>query len=298
MLEGKILLATDFSEAAAKLTETLLDLKNMGLNEVMLVHAVDISREGLNTDQLVKENKKKLMRIKQEIENSLGMKTIVKVPVGIPSDKIYELSERPDVSLILMASHGAGYLKQIFLGSTTHNVIRRVKKPVLIEKFQKKDGEYELVCKRKFNRIMLPIDFSEPARKVLELIKKMYIPAQEIILVSIIESSSSMEELQKSKKEARSELEKIKTDLEEHNINCCLSIRIGQGVASSNIINIAEEEEAGIIMMSTRGKGSIRELILGSTASRVVRYSPIPVLLIPVKNRITSMESSSFQADR
>lgn len=281
MIKGKILLATDFSEAAKKLTETLKDLKNMGFEEVLLVHVVDIYNQGLKTDEVVKKVKNRLRKIKQEIEDEIGMKTIIKVPVGLPADQIYEISNRTDVSMILMAAHGTGYLKQLFLGSTTHNVIRRVRKPVLVEKFEEVNGEYHLVCNRKFKRIMVPVDFSEATGEVLNLVKEICTPVQEIILVSIIEKSSSLEELEARKNEAQEKLARIKNSFEQNNINCTVKVRIGEGIASSNIIRIATEEEAGIIIMSTRGKGRIKNLLLGSTASRVIRHSPIPVLLVP-----------------
>ena len=285
MIKGRVLLATDFSRTAEKLTKSLTELKEIGVSEVLLINVVDIRHEGINASQLIEYNEKRLEEVKKGIEE-LGLEVETRVPIGFAADEIVKLAKSEDISLILIASHGEGIIKKIFLGSTTHNVIRRSPVPVLIEKFKNvKSGDFELVCKRKFDKIMVPTDFSECADEVLDMVVKMHTPARKIILVSIIESSNDLEELEERKKESREKLEEIKEQLKEHQVDCELSVKIGEGVASSNIIRIAKDEEVGIIIMGTRGKGFIKDLLLGSTADRVAQRSPIPVLLVPCKKK-------------
>lgn len=54
-----------------------------------------------------------------------------------------------------------------------------------------------------------------------------------------------------------------------------------EGAASENIIAYAEEKNAGLIVMSTRGQGGIQRLLVGSTTDRVIRSVHVPVLAIP-----------------
>ena len=281
MLNGKILMATDFSDPASRLEKCLKELQEIGASEVVLVHVIDIRNSGMNTANIMKYNQQRLERIKENIKE-MGFEVETKIPIGFAADEIVKLAEEEDVSLILIASRGEGVIKQLFLGSTAYDVIRKSTRPVLLEKIEEVDGEARVCCMRKFNKILVPTDFSKEAAKVIEMIKKMHTPTREIILVSIIESSNDLEELEQRKQEAQKKLEEIKKDLDREDISSRQSVRIGEGVASSNIIRIAKEEEAGIIIMPTTGRGSIKNIILGSTADRVARRSPIPVLLVPV----------------
>lgn len=45
------------------------------------------------------------------------------------------------------------------------------------------------------------------------------------------------------------------------------------------IIEVATEEEVGLILMGTRGLGKIRKAILGSVSDYVLSKSPVPVLI-------------------
>ena len=52
------------------------------------------------------------------------------------------------------------------------------------------------------------------------------------------------------------------------------------GIPHLEIVQIAEEVEADLIVMATHGRGFISHAILGSTTERVVRRAPCPVLVV------------------
>jgi len=49
------------------------------------------------------------------------------------------------------------------------------------------------------------------------------------------------------------------------------------------IINFAETNNVSLIVMSTHGRTGMKHFLLGSVAERVVRRSPCPVMIVPVK---------------
>lgn len=55
------------------------------------------------------------------------------------------------------------------------------------------------------------------------------------------------------------------------------------GITSEQIIDVASECSADLIVMGTHGRRGMPRMLLGSTAERVVRTSPIPVLTVSAK---------------
>ncbi len=62
-----------------------------------------------------------------------------------------------------------------------------------------------------------------------------------------------------------------------------IELRVVRGIASQEIVKIAEEISADLIVMGTHGYTGLTHALLGSTAERVVRKAPCPVLTIKGK---------------
>ncbi|MFO7820425.1 MAG: universal stress protein [Halanaerobacter sp.] len=280
--QGKVLLATDFSKRAEKLTDTLVELKNVGMAEVVILQVLDVD---FNIPQAVDYSKKadkKLLERSREKAEEMGLEATVEVKVGETEQQIVKTAEEEDCDLILLGSHGGGTIKNILLGSTTHNVIRKTKIPVLIEKYEEiQDGDLTAVSNKKFDDILLPIDFSDSTNQILDIVEKMNVPSEKITLISIIERSDSLEELKEKKEKVKSKLEQLQAKLIAQDIDSKYEIEVRHGDPAKNIVEIAEEKENNLIIMPTRGQGSIKELLIGSTAEQVAKKSPIPVLLVP-----------------
>ncbi|MEO1193350.1 MAG: universal stress protein [Pseudomonadota bacterium] len=57
-------------------------------------------------------------------------------------------------------------------------------------------------------------------------------------------------------------------------------IHIGQGAIASEIIRIATAHKVDLIVMASHEPEELREFLVGSNADRVVRHSPISVLVV------------------
>jgi nucleotide-binding universal stress UspA family protein len=58
-----------------------------------------------------------------------------------------------------------------------------------------------------------------------------------------------------------------------------LTREIMEGPASEAILNVAEVRDIDLIIMGTRGLGSLKGLLIGSTSQKVLSHAPCPVLL-------------------
>jgi nucleotide-binding universal stress UspA family protein len=61
--------------------------------------------------------------------------------------------------------------------------------------------------------------------------------------------------------------------------------KTGTGGAAHIIADVAQEENADLIVTGTRGQGPIVGLILGSVTHRLLHIAPCPVLVVPAKDR-------------
>jgi nucleotide-binding universal stress UspA family protein len=55
---------------------------------------------------------------------------------------------------------------------------------------------------------------------------------------------------------------------------------VAMGDAPREIVHLAEDLEAGLIVMGSRGRGGIRRALMGSVSDSVVRHAHCPVLIV------------------
>ena len=283
MVIKKVLLAIDFSRASMQLVECLDEFQSLGLEEVVLVHVIDSRSPGGTAAAFRTFEQEILNSLKAKLE-AIGLRVKLLLPVGIPTFELVKIAQAEQVSLILISSHGQGYVKNILLGSTTNDVIRTSPVPVLIEKYREVDPDtLSLICLRKFRRVLLPLDFSAPSQKLLEEIRGLAPLIEEVIILSVIEGAADEGQLQELLQQRQALLQEKQHDLEQLGLKVRTLLR--QGSASIEIITTAEAEDVTLIMLANRGGGLIKELLLGRTAHEVIRGSKRSVLLIPTLKR-------------
>lgn len=74
------------------------------------------------------------------------------------------------------------------------------------------------------------------------------------------------------------------------------SIAVAQGDPAALILKAIAQQDIGLVVMSTHGRGAFGRAIFGSVADRLVRTSPIPVLL--VRPDMAATESGPVAIDR
>lgn len=282
MLVEKVLITTDFSKHSAQLINCIPELKAVGLKEIILVHVIDIRSPGGAAIAFKNYDEQILNQVKAEMEKS-GLQVKPIVAVGFPAAEIVQIAQHEKVDMILIASHGKGFIKQRLLGSTTADVIRLSSVPILVEKYKDVDSDScTVMCRSKFTKVLIPTDFSICSQRVLNLIKQTPEIIGEVLLVHVIERAESLEDLQAIRAERNQKLVEIKKELEAVGLKVDSIIEVGN--APEHIVEIADNEAVTSIMISTRGEGFIKGLLVGSTADAVTRKSKRPVVLIPCRN--------------
>jgi nucleotide-binding universal stress UspA family protein len=137
-------------------------------------------------------------------------------------------------------------------------------------------------------RILVPTDFSESARHALrygQSFAKEY--DAELLLLHVVENLTvgyasdlfpvpMAEVFEEISGYAKAELKKLGDEVRAKGLNT--RELVIQGKPSAEIVRVALEETADIIVLGTHGKGMLDKAIFGSTAERVIRRAPCPVL--------------------
>jgi nucleotide-binding universal stress UspA family protein len=138
------------------------------------------------------------------------------------------------------------------------------------------------------SNVLIPIDFSPPSLEAIEfalpLIKKfgahlhlVHVFESDYPLASMAAMPLIVPELEVGRR-VRSHLKdvarKYSIDLNAKNIHAL------EGRPFQQICDLARKIDIDLIVASTRGKTGLKHLALGSTAERIVRYSPCPVLVV------------------
>lgn len=63
-------------------------------------------------------------------------------------------------------------------------------------------------------------------------------------------------------------------------VPCAPQTRMEEGAPGEMIMSVAKEEQVDLILMGARGKGQMREFLLGSVSQRVLTHAACPVLVV------------------
>jgi len=137
-------------------------------------------------------------------------------------------------------------------------------------------------------KILIPTDFSEFSLGVLDYLRILDLPKEARILLlhvlpenplveSVFEMYQHEDKLSYTRAgEAEAYLEALARErlAEYHRVECV----VRRGDPATEIVKLAEHDNAGLIMMATHGRTGIAHIFMGSTAEKVVRTSHVPVL--------------------
>jgi nucleotide-binding universal stress UspA family protein len=100
-------------------------------------------------------------------------------------------------------------------------------------------------------------------------------------------------------KNASSQLDDLKGRAGRRGI--AITTRMASGIPSEEVIAAAQAEDSDLIVVGTRGKTGLAHVLLGSTAERVIRGAPCPVLTVrtePADNEDGSVLSRPVTLER
>lgn len=162
-------------------------------------------------------------------------------------------------------------------GQYASNLARTSRKPVLLLKYGREGEKFTPTfgpCSEIFRRPLVALDFSKCSPKIIQTLKK----SEELIERGILLHSvdyGGVEELE------HNEIAKKNLEKTAKGTKAPFDLEVMVGTASRAIIGTSLAKDSTLIVLGKKERGFLKDLILGSTAERVIRDSKIPVLSVP-----------------
>lgn len=285
-----ILVPTDFSETANHAVEQALELAIRSRAKLHLFHVVEPKVESWSGG-VAGSLRDYLQGLERDAEQSLALK--VEVLRGNEVDVRYstasELTPFEGISrkveeirpeLVVMGTHGRTGLDRLVMGSVAERVLRHVSVNVLTL-----NAKCPVVrAARAFERILVPVDFSEFSKRALLAAQALRAEGGHIRVAHVVASpihpsfyAGGINRLFQIDPEMP---QRIRTNLESWLGKARAEIEVREGDVFAELMDVAEEDGAQLIVMGTRGLTGLDHLLMGSVTEKVVRRSEIPVLTV------------------
>lgn len=211
--------------------------------------------------------------------------TDIAVDEGNPVLRILSHAASLPADLIVMGTHGRSGFDRFALGSVAEKVLRKAGCPVVTV-----PPPAIATSVVPFTRLLCPVDFSESSLAALRfgfsLAKES--DARLTILHAVEWPSDEAESVERifNLPDVRRQLEKgssdrlaslIPSDVRQW---CQPVTKVVFGRPHVNILNVATEERADLIVMGVRGRSALDITLFGSTTNQVVRRASCPVLTL------------------
>ncbi len=263
----RILFPTDFSKACEIGLNAVKKLKDIGAEEIMLFHVIDLNKligpaSGIDIPAILHNyEKESLENLEKVAENLKEFKVkIIQPKIGDPVSLICDVADEENADVIAIPSSGKGLLFEFLLGSVSEGVVEKSKKPVFVIKF---DINKEPTFDNLFDRILYCYDFSEQAGKLKYFVELFAKKGGKVTIIHVVEKGKKLEDKDIER------LEIIKENFDNANII------IEEGTPYKEIIRVAEENKATLIAIAN----SEKRHILGGTSHNVIRKAKIPVFV-------------------
>ena len=287
----RILCPTDFSDFSERAYDYGLSLARHYKAELYLLHVVRPVIIGYPEYAIpdsvnefygeLREHAQDQLREFAKVHAEGDVQAIVAVEEGVITESILDFARENSIDMIVMGTHGRRGFQRLTLGSVTERVLRRAGCPVLAVRrpahdFVAPGSKGEPVH---LSKILLCSDFSECSDKALKYGLSLATEYQsELLLAHVLEHVPPVEQRETENARIIHLLEgKVP---EEARSRYKIRPIVRAGKAYEEIVKLAEEEQADLIVVGVRGRNILDLALFGSTTHRVLQLGPCPVLAI------------------
>lgn len=205
---------------------------------------------------------------------------------GHVAEEVADYAAAVGADMVLITTHGHTGVSRMWLGSVADALVRLTTLPLLV--LHPAPGGHLPADVLSFRHIMVPLDGSELSASILgpaaDLARA---TGARLTLVHVVSSSAVLgarifpllpDDVGPALARAREYLEARASELEAEGLEVAVHVEEHEAPGRA-IAAVADKLDADLIALATHGYGGLKRALLGSVADKVLRGSPLPLLV-------------------
>jgi nucleotide-binding universal stress UspA family protein len=287
-----------FAEHALPLALQIAQKANATLNVVQVHVPVASAYSGnalaveLSLDATIRDSERTYLKgVIQRLASVSPVRVTQDLLEGPVAAALSEHATGRGADLIVMATHGRRPLSRFLLGSVADKLVRQAPMPLLL--VRPGDEVPDLTATLLPQHILIPLDGSKLAEQILgpatalgslveadytllRVIEPIILPDAQLAGNAVGGLNPSV--LQRLEEQTQAYLDRVADGLRARSLHV-KTRQIVNRPAARAILAMVREHPDYLIALATHGRGGLARLLLGSVADKVVRGSPVPVLV-------------------
>lgn len=177
-----------------------------------------------------------------------------------------------------MTTHGWSGFEHFWLGSVAESLLRLTHTPLWLMR----PGESASRAAQPLSRILVPLDGSTHAEQVLAPVQSLAaLDGARLTLARILvqRRGADQADVTAQKQEIEAYLQVLATRLEAQGVPADIAVGTADQPARA-LLTLSRELQVDTIALATRGQGGWQRVVMGSVADKIIRASPVPVLVV------------------
>lgn len=277
-----VLLPVDFSEDNSLILAFARGLPAIGVQRVLLGHVVEVSGvEGHLIARRVDEARERIREYVTGLEE-MGLGVEVRVVTGDPVEEIGALALESQVDAVVYGSHAKTVMNQLLAGSVSERLLRDAALPHLVVRFDllRNQADPAGLLRHFGEKVVLPSDFSLSASRAftraIELPKGVL---KHLFLMHAIDPGLTGEKMRRAEEGAEFQLKNLQAMCAQQGVSA--SVATHRDTPVHAILWEIEHRGATGVIVGTRGRNAVQEMLLGSVSMTLLRQASCPVLIVP-----------------
>jgi len=223
--------------------------------------------------KLREDAEEKLNRYSQDLySKNIKVKTIIEISENI-TDSILDNIEKEKADLVIIGSHKKGLIDKLLLGSISEKIVNKSPVSTLVLKGQ------EI---KNLKKLLVGYDFLPNSKEALNIAEEIAQKCNsEIFIVHAdtdIKHTHILSVYNSVKEKKKNILNQIVSEIKNKGINAKYEILEESPVEA--ILDEIEEYHPDLTIVGKRKSSKLRRLFLGTTALKIVKNAPSPVLIV------------------
>lgn len=277
-----VLLPVDFSDDNPLILAFARGLPSLGVRHVILGHVVEASGlEGPLIARKVDEARDRLLEHASEL-SAAGLSVEVQVVTGDPVEELSALAAETHVDAAVYGSHAKSVAGQLFVGSVSDRLMREATIPHLVVRFDllRNQADPAVLLRRFGEKLVLATDFSLSAAHAFTFTVDLPPGAvKHLTLLHAIDPALTGEKLRRAEEGAEFHLKNLQAMCTQQKMPSSVSIRVDTPVHA--VLDEIGERRASGVIVGTRGRNAVQEMLMGSVSMTLMRQASCPVLIVP-----------------